>query len=791
VLEGVTDITESKEHEKAIQKERSFLEKLLETSPVSIAVVNKEGKISQANAMAENTLGLKRSDLYNRAYNDPAWRITDYNGNNFPEEKLPFQIVKKTGSAVFGVEHAIEWPDGKRVLLSINSAPLFDGDGNFDGVVSAIENVTERKEAQERLLKSEAHLEEAQRIAHVGSWNWIAATDAPTWSKELCRILEVDPDRPVPSMAEQDRLYTPDSMVRMRSSAENAMQTGNPYEIELERLRDDGSRRWLLARGERWYDEQGKIIGLRGTALDITERKEAEKALRESEEKYKLLVEKADEAIFVAQDDFIKFPNPKTIEITGYSEEELSTIPFVDLIHPEDKQMVAERYRQRLSGEKPPSDYTVRIINKNGSELWLQINAAPITWEGRPATLNIIRDITEQRQLEEEVRQSRKMESIGTLAGGIAHEFNNMLGIIIGNTELAMDDIPEWNPAADCIQEIRTASLRAKDVVRKLLSVARKTPTSRKPIQISPIIRESLGLLRKTIPATIDIRQNIQCSTEMILGDATELNQVVINLCTNSVHAMSEQTGVLQVDLETIQLDRKSAIRYENLNPGGYAKLTVRDSGFGIKPGLFEQIFDPYFTTKDVDEGLGMGLAVVHGIVKKHDGAINIESEVGKGTTVEVLFPLIEGQEVISIKETETHPTGTERILVIDDESSLVKMVTQILERSGYEVVGKTSSPDALKAFKEDHERFDLVITDVAMPEMSGERVAQEIIQIRPDIPIILCTGHSDRMDENRAMALGIKSFVMKPLERTDLTKTVRKVLDEAKSKGCDELSNG
>ena len=530
-------------------------------------------------------------------------------------------------------------------------------------------------------------------------------------------------------------------------------------------------------------DENNEIIGVVLVFKDQTIERQYQKQILENEEKYRLVVENANEAIFIAQDEVIKFPNPKTLEITGYSEDELAHMPFANLVHPEDRQMVVERYRQRLEGENPPSDYVFRIINKVGSELCLQINTALITWEGRPATINLIRDITEQKELEEQVRQAHKMESIGTLAGGIAHEFNNMLGIIIGNSELALDDIPEQSPAAESIQEIRTASLRAKDVVRKLLSVARKTPESRKPVQIRTIVDESLGLLRKSIPANIEIRSNLTCTTEMILADPTEISQVLMNLCTNSVHAMVDGKGVLEVTLETEKLDSRSSSRFKDIGPGDYVKLTVSDDGVGIPSNVLDRIFEPYFTNKSVDEGLGMGLAVVHGIVKKHEGTIKVESAVGKGTTIEVLFPLIDEQPVSGDEETETLSPGTEKILFVDDEASLVKMVSQMLTRSGYEVVGKKSSQEALKLFTMDPDQFDLVITDMAMPGMTGDEVAKQIVQVRPDIPIILCTGHSDRMDENRAMELGIKAFVMKPLTKSDLTKIVRKVLDEEKSK--------
>ena len=516
---------------------------------------------------------------------------------------------------------------------------------------------------------------------------------------------------------------------------------------------------------------------------EIGERQQVVRALRESEEKYRLLVETANEAIFIAQDGVIKFPNPKTLAMTGYSESEVVAMPFVNLIHPDDRQMVAERHLQRLKGEGPPSDYAFRIINKAGSEMWVQINAAFTTWEGRPATINLIRDITEKRQLEERLRQSQKIESIGTLAGGIAHEFNNILGIIIGNTELALEEVPARSLAGGNLQEIRTASLRAKDVVNRILSFARIAPAERKPVRVGAAARESLKLLRAAIPTTVDIRQHLACDGETILADLTEIHQVLMNLCTNAAHAVEETSGVVEITLEPVHLDRSAARRYDGLKPGPHVRLTVADTGRGIEPGVMDRIFDPYFTTKDIGQGLGMGLAIVHGIVKKNDGAIRVESKPGHGTTVEVLFPQIEARAAAEVPKAGALPTGTERILVVDDEASLVEMTSRILERLAYTVVGTTSSTEALRLVQTQPDRFDLVITDMAMPEMAGDRLARELLSLRPDMPVILCTGHSDRIDAERAVKLGIAGYYMKPLEMKTLAKEVRNVLDEAKLK--------
>ncbi len=388
----------------------------------------------------------------------------------------------------------------------------------------------------------------------------------------------------------------------------------------------------------------------------------------------------------------------------------------------------------------------------------------------------------ERKNLERQLIQSRKMESLGTLAGGIAHEFNNILGIIIGNTEMAIDDVPEWNPAGENLKEIRTASLRARDIIRQIMSFSRKTQTVRKPINLSDVVHESLKLIRSTVPTNIDIQQKILANSEKILADPTEINQILINLCSNSVHAMAEDSGVLKLKLESVIYDDFSARQFDDLKPGKYVKLTWSDNGKGIEPEIIDQIFDPYFTTKEIDKGLGMGLAVVYGIMNKYEGGVTVNSETGLGTTIELMFPVTQEIALIERRKPGDLPSGTERILFIDDEASLVKLVKQILERLGYEVVGQTESREALEIFRKDPENFDMVISDVAIPEMPGDRLAREMIKIRPGIPIMLCTGHSDRLDESTAMDLGVKAFAMKPIRTAELAWKVRKVLDDAKN---------
>jgi nitrogen-specific signal transduction histidine kinase len=384
----------------------------------------------------------------------------------------------------------------------------------------------------------------------------------------------------------------------------------------------------------------------------------------------------------------------------------------------------------------------------------------------------------DKKKLEEQLFQAQKIESIGTLAGGIAHDFNNILGIILGNTELAMDDVPEWNPARHNLREVQTACLRAKDVVRQLLSFARKTVLEKKPTNIIPIIKESLDLMRSSIPASIEIRQNLPRDIDTILADHTQIAQVLINLSTNADHAMPDG-GILEVSLENVELDKDAIVQYPDLGPGRYVHLTVSDTGHGISQEEIDRVFDPYFTTKEIGKGTGLGLSVIHGIVKSHGGAISVDSELGRGTTFHIYFPVTEEEEeVIETETVEELPTGNERILFVDDEESIVQVGRTRLERLGYLVETKMDPLEALELFRSKPDQFDLIITDMTMPKMTGDKLTREILNVRPKIPIILCTGFSEKINEEKAKEMGAAGYLDKPHYKRDLAIRVRQALD-------------
>ncbi|NVM57215.1 MAG: response regulator [Desulfobacterales bacterium] len=379
-------------------------------------------------------------------------------------------------------------------------------------------------------------------------------------------------------------------------------------------------------------------------------------------------------------------------------------------------------------------------------------------------------------------RQSQKMEAIGTLAGGIAHDFNNILAAVLGYVELAKDDVPEGSPAQASLEEVFRAANRAKGLVKQILAFSRQREQERKPLQVSPIVKEALKLLRASLPTTIEIRQYIKTESGTVLADPTDLHQMLMNLCTNAAYAMRNKVGMLEVSLVDVDLPLEvvGQAHPSHLPPGAYLRLSVKDTGHGMERSVIERIFDPFFTTKERGEGTGIGLAAVHGIVESHGGGITVDSEPGKGATFKVFLPRLETGVTPETEILAPIYVGNERILFVDDEQTLVNMGRPMLERLGYKVVASSSSIEALEIFRADPDRFDLVITDETMPHMTGARLAKELIRIRPDIPIILCTGFSEVMTADKAMAIGIQEFVMKPIVRREMAETIRRVLDQA-----------
>jgi PAS domain S-box-containing protein len=534
------------------------------------------------------------------------------------------------------------------------------------------------------------------------------------------------------------------------------------------------------------FEGQTAILGI---VTDISQLKRVERDLRKSEEKFRQAFQNSPIGMALCNMDgsFVQI-NSAYLQMTGYSQSELELLTFRDLTHPEDLTKQMPYYEQCVRGEIDSYQLDKRYVKKDGEIIWVNMIAAINKDEaGKPLhTLIMAEDITEvkmaeknRQRLEAQLRQAQKMEAIGTLAGGIAHDFNNILGAIIGYSEMAIYDTEERSMMRHNMEQVLKAGHRAKDLVKQILAFSRKSEQDKKVILITPIIKEVLKLLRASLPTTIEIRHHFEPNLGAIFADPTQIHQVIMNLGTNSAHAMENTGGLLDVNLLNVDIGTEDAAKFGELEPGRYVGLVVNDTGHGIDAATLERIFEPYFTTKTKEKGTGMGLAVVHGIVKGHNGGIKVISKPGKGTSFEILFPRTASEMQFGTVQLKALPTGSEHILYIDDEETLIDLGENMLAKLGYHVVTRTSPIEAIEAFKANRDKFDLVISDMTMPNMTGDILAKELMKIRPDIPVIICTGFSEQISAEKIEAIGISGFLMKPLTIRELARTVRKVLDQ------------
>jgi PAS domain S-box-containing protein len=534
-------------------------------------------------------------------------------------------------------------------------------------------------------------------------------------------------------------------------------------------------------RGEQSLKESNRAL-----QKNLAELAQREEELRESEERFRVLFEHApDPFFFIKSDGSLVKGNKAGQQFTGYSDGELvgKNIMEIGLISAEDLSRAGSFLKQSQNGE-PTGPSEIALYHKNGGAIYAEISTHQVNIKGEKFILGIARDITDRKKdeqarkkLEDQLQQAQKMEAIGTLAGGIAHDFNNILGAAMGYAELALNEVEDKSLPDQYLREVLHAGRRAKDLVKQILTFSRQTDQERTPVLVRLIVKEVVKLLRASLPSTIELHQNTQ-SDALVMGDPTQIHQVLMNLCTNAGYAMRDQGGRLTVNLGPVELDPEFTAGHPNLKSGPYLKLTVSDTGPGIAESELDRIFEPFFTTKEKGEGTGMGLAVVHGIVTSHGGDIFVRSEPGQGTTFTVLFPAVERRIEPDTRLETPPPSGTESILFVDDELALVNAGKHMLESLGYDVITRTNSLEALELFEHQPDRFDLVITDMTMPGLTGDQLAQKLMEIRSDLPVILCTGFSARINEEKALALGIRAFVSKPVLKRQIAETIRMVLD-------------
>jgi len=572
------------------------------------------------------------------------------------------------------------------------------------------------------------------------------------------------------------------------ASLKNAGMSGEKQSLNLKLKSDQNNPIWIQTEIEADRDAQNQVRQWKLIFIDISIKVAAEDALQESQERFKTLFHKTPIAYqsLDEQGRFIEV-NDSWLETLGYHRDEVIGKSFADFLHPSMQNHFRDNFpRFKAVGEILGVEFD--MLKKDGSNILVSFHGKiGKTNKGNfKQTHCVLSDITKQKEIEKTAKQleirlqnNRKLEAIGVLAGGIAHDFNNILHPIIGFSELTLKDLPEDSPLRENLEEILKGSERAAGLVRQILNFSSEKQKLPEPVFVQSIFKEAIKFLRSTIPSHIEFHQEISPEPLYILSDPIQLYEIAMNLCTNAFHAMEDKGGLLSVDIKEVDISSDQDGLFENRS-GRYCKISVIDSGVCIPEHNINKIFDPYFTTKDVGKGSGLGLSVVHGIVKEHNGEILVKSRPGK-TQFNVYFPIIDAPEQKDQKKTEfSESLGNERVLFVDDEPSIVMLVERSLEKLGYNTKGVTNSLEALQLFESNPDDFDIVISDVAMPKMVGTKFVEKIKNIKPDIPVMLCTGYSNLIEGKKASSLKVDDFLYKPISIKELSSKIRKIIDKS-----------
>ena len=776
VLYVMRDITAQKQTEEALRTSEQKWRNILVNIPQIVISLNSQAQIDFANKHFLDLTGWDEGEIIGKNWFDV------FIPENIREElqNVFSTIVTQKDTFEFATyENDILTKNGELLNIAWFNVTTKDTQGNIADVTSLGIDLTKRKVAEKELLKQKKLFETMFNTISDGVIITNTRREIQLANKGMESTFGYKPEELLGKStemiyADRDKYREAGTMV----FGENAKKPGDIY---ITHYRHKNGRKFAGETfGAKLFDENNCWIGNLGFTRDISDRKQAEAALRESEAKYRSMMEAFADPLYICATDFtVEYLNPAMIRRIG---RDATGEQCYSALHGLDARCDGCFFDNVLPGNKVETNIKSPLDQRN-----FHVTHMPIrNPDGTLSKITIYRDITdflqaisEKEKAQTHLMQAQKIESIGTLAGGIAHDFNNILASILGFTELALDDVQKGTALEDNLQEIHSAGIRAKELVKQILAFARQSDEQKSPIQPGRIVEEVLKFIRSTLPTTIAIRQDI-ASNALIMGNPTQIHQMLMNLCTNAAHAMADSGGVLEVSLKDVVIDKAQALNKIGLRPGDYVQITVSDSGAGIAPEIIGSIFEPYFTTKGPGEGTGMGLAMVHGIVESYGGQVAVDSLVGKGTTFTIHLPVTRQRIALRAEASDQLPSGAERVLFVDDEFPITKMGERILESLGYSATTRTSSIEALELFRAKPHAFDLVITDMTMPNLTGDKFAIELLKIRSDIPIILCTGYSNKISDETALEIGIKAFAYKPMVKADLAKIIRSVLDDA-----------
>jgi two-component system, cell cycle sensor histidine kinase and response regulator CckA len=780
----ITDMSARRTAEEALRRERDLVARIAASSPVGICLLDRHGVITFANGEAERILGLSRDEITQRAYNSPEWRITDFDGGPLPEEQLPFRQVLAAKRAVRDVRHAVQWPTGRRTLLSVNAAPLFDPSGEVDGVVVALEDVTERVQAEHALAQSEERFRSIVQSSPMGMHLYSLEADGRLVFRganpAADAILRVDHSHFVGRTIED--VFPALAGTEVPQRYRRACAAGEPWQTEQIDYADERIRGAFEVHA--FQTAPGAMAAI---FVDITRRKQNEEALRRERDFSDTLVQ-ASPAFFVAisSEGRVMMMNRAMLSALGYSRDEVVGRDYLSTFVPEaDRPALGEVFNQLLRDRRPTINEN-RTLAKDGRELLVE-------WHGRPVlrrdgTLDYFfgvgidlternRAAAEKTRLEVQLAQAQKMEAIGRLAGGVAHDFNNMLAAIQGYAELILRAQQPGDRFHGEVEEILKAGQRAAGLTQQLLAFSRKQMIAPQVLDLNGLVEDSARMLARLIGEDIVLEVAPGAGEARVKADPHQLEQVLVNLAVNARDAMPNG-GRLTIRTSQLELDEERA-RTMNVEPGPYVVLAVGDTGGGMDDATRARIFEPFFTTKEPSRGTGLGLATVHGIVLQNHGQIEVFSAPGVGTTFLIYLPREEApaREPGGLPETST-AVGTETILLVEDEALVRTLARTVLVSLGYDVLEANDGQDALRLCGSHPGAIHLLLTDVIMPSMNGRDLARQVLELRPGVKVLFMSGYThDALAPHGVLEEGIE-LLEKPFTVEDLGRRVRAVLD-------------